>query len=387
MAWTRTGGGVGPAWSETMWRFMVGLGLLLALAGLVIVALRGWRSSCRLRQYADRHRGGVPLRRHRSGGCGHRPAPSAGSLRAAGRGARGRHARQRPAGDYADEDFAPEEAACRAMMRPKTSMRTRSPRRRPCRPAPMCRRPSRASPSAPRPRRSLSPRTAAHGAAALRTRPAGFRSRCPGRAAPRRTPALRAPARRGAPGRAAAHRADRHAGSAPARTGSRPHAGRGILRRPPASQPPVPQPPSPPAPRRTTRSRPSVRWIARWSVPSNARRERTLDRPAERPPLVTRPFNPPCGRPDPIAPPAPPRRRPLRPRPPVAPPAPPAPAPAAAGEPSVLKSGVVGGMAYTLYSDGSIQAELPDGTLRFKSPAGIARPRRPLPGLKIRPAA
>ncbi|MBA4789743.1 MAG: DUF308 domain-containing protein, partial [Rhizobiales bacterium] len=42
-------------------------------------------------------------------------------------------------------------------------------------------------------------------------------------------------------------------------------------------------------------------------------------------------------------------------------------APPAAAEPSVLKSGVVGGMAYTLYSDGSIQAELPDGTLRFAS--------------------
>jgi hypothetical protein len=36
-------------------------------------------------------------------------------------------------------------------------------------------------------------------------------------------------------------------------------------------------------------------------------------------------------------------------------------------EPTVLKSGIVGGMAYTLYSDGSIQAELPDGVLRFSS--------------------
>jgi hypothetical protein len=34
---------------------------------------------------------------------------------------------------------------------------------------------------------------------------------------------------------------------------------------------------------------------------------------------------------------------------------------------SVLKSGVVDGMAYTLYSDGSIEAELPQGTLRFGS--------------------
>ncbi len=34
---------------------------------------------------------------------------------------------------------------------------------------------------------------------------------------------------------------------------------------------------------------------------------------------------------------------------------------------SVLKSGVVDGMAYTLYSDGSIEAQLPQGTLRFGS--------------------
>jgi hypothetical protein len=33
----------------------------------------------------------------------------------------------------------------------------------------------------------------------------------------------------------------------------------------------------------------------------------------------------------------------------------------------ILKSGVVDGMGYTLYVDGSIEAELPDGTLRFAS--------------------
>jgi hypothetical protein len=46
------------------------------------------------------------------------------------------------------------------------------------------------------------------------------------------------------------------------------------------------------------------------------------------------------------------------------------PAAAAAQAPaplSVLKSGVVDGMAYTLYSDGSIEAQLPQGTLRFGS--------------------
>jgi hypothetical protein len=39
----------------------------------------------------------------------------------------------------------------------------------------------------------------------------------------------------------------------------------------------------------------------------------------------------------------------------------------AAAQISVLKSGVVDGMAYTLYSDGSIEAQLPQGTLRFGS--------------------
>ena len=34
---------------------------------------------------------------------------------------------------------------------------------------------------------------------------------------------------------------------------------------------------------------------------------------------------------------------------------------------SILKSGVVEGMAYTLYSDGSIEAQLPGGTVRFGS--------------------
>ena len=34
---------------------------------------------------------------------------------------------------------------------------------------------------------------------------------------------------------------------------------------------------------------------------------------------------------------------------------------------SILKSGVVEGMAYTLYSDGSIEAQLPEGTVRFGS--------------------
>jgi hypothetical protein len=48
-------------------------------------------------------------------------------------------------------------------------------------------------------------------------------------------------------------------------------------------------------------------------------------------------------------------------------PAPMAPAPEAPATITILKSGVVDGMAYTLYSDGSIEAQLPQGTLRFGS--------------------
>ena len=44
-----------------------------------------------------------------------------------------------------------------------------------------------------------------------------------------------------------------------------------------------------------------------------------------------------------------------------------APAASNAAPVSVLKTGVVEGMAYTLYSDGSIEAQLPQGTLRFGS--------------------
>ena len=36
-------------------------------------------------------------------------------------------------------------------------------------------------------------------------------------------------------------------------------------------------------------------------------------------------------------------------------------------EVTVLKSGVVDGMAYSLYSDGSIEAQMPEGMMRFAS--------------------
>ena len=65
------------------------------------------------------------------------------------------------------------------------------------------------------------------------------------------------------------------------------------------------------------------------------------------------------------------------PAPPPGVPVPPSPSPHAPAMPeaaaavSILKSGVVEGMAYTLYSDGSIEAQLPGGTLRFGSIAEL----------------
>jgi hypothetical protein len=38
---------------------------------------------------------------------------------------------------------------------------------------------------------------------------------------------------------------------------------------------------------------------------------------------------------------------------------------------AILKSGVVDGMAYTLYADGSIEARLPQGTMKFGSIAEL----------------
>jgi hypothetical protein len=58
---------------------------------------------------------------------------------------------------------------------------------------------------------------------------------------------------------------------------------------------------------------------------------------------------------------------------PVAPLREPSPPPPKRAEPerpravAILKSGIVDGMGYTLYVDGSIEAELPQGTLRFAS--------------------
>jgi hypothetical protein len=49
------------------------------------------------------------------------------------------------------------------------------------------------------------------------------------------------------------------------------------------------------------------------------------------------------------------------------PPPPPAPPRVEQRPPSILKSGVIDEMAYTLFTDGSIEAQMPDGTMRFAS--------------------
>jgi len=49
----------------------------------------------------------------------------------------------------------------------------------------------------------------------------------------------------------------------------------------------------------------------------------------------------------------------------------PEPAPTGQRSAAILKSGVVDGMAYTLYADGSIEAKLPHGTVRFGSIAEL----------------
>jgi hypothetical protein len=96
---------------------------------------------------------------------------------------------------------------------------------------------------------------------------------------------------------------------------------------------------------------------------------------------------PPVGAPDPIEPTSAPTA--AAPPPPPAPSPPPPPAPASplipravapasrpvprsppiptAPEATVYKSGVIDGMAYTLFMDGSIEAELPQGRVRFAS--------------------
>jgi hypothetical protein len=157
--------------------------------------------------------------------------------------------------------------------------------------------------------------------------------------------------------------------------------------------------PPPPPPVRTARDTTSEVPAQTPSPPAADLSQVLAEPPAEPAPAPTADATPPAG--DPFAP--PPRTEPRRtsPRergfdavwapepaktaPPPPPPPRPAPEPSRESEPvairpprepqavSVLKSGVIEGMAYTLYSDGSIEADLPQGMVRFGSIDALRR--------------
>jgi len=112
--------------------------------------------------------------------------------------------------------------------------------------------------------------------------------------------------------------------------------------------------PAPPEPRPVPATAPSI-FDKVW--PSDRRRapEGTPDNRAAPPPppRAAEPW------PAPTAPPPPPL--------PSPPPPPPSPSRAEQRPLSILKSGVIDEMAYTLFTDGSIEAQMPDGTMRFAS--------------------
>jgi hypothetical protein len=124
---------------------------------------------------------------------------------------------------------------------------------------------------------------------------------------------------------------------------------------------PAPRPARPPASAATAgAARPSLLgWFGRGGSPARVRAAQPAAAAPETPAspadlaFLTRVT-------EPIAPAAPPPP----PVPPVRPPPKPAPAPNGAAN-TVYRSGVIDGMAYTLFMDGSIQAELPQGTVKF----------------------
>ncbi|WBL81043.1 DUF308 domain-containing protein [Bradyrhizobium xenonodulans] len=148
---------------------------------------------------------------------------------------------------------------------------------------------------------------------------------------------------------------------------------------PPPPEPEAPTPPgAPDAPRRrnllfaSTSRKERERAEAKTTdgVPPHSH-----DEPAEpaAPDSSPASFDDAWPRPDRMRPPEPPaaaRRPPPPPRSPstLTEASPPPPAPAVEQAPvTVLKSGIVDGMAYSLYSDGSIEAQMPEGMMRFAS--------------------
>jgi hypothetical protein len=119
------------------------------------------------------------------------------------------------------------------------------------------------------------------------------------------------------------------------------------------AMPPAPSPPPPPEPPKKRASLFDSVWPSR---------ERPPDPPPPEPEhLVTEPLAADTEPSAPVHPFTPEPEHPAPPRPELRP-----------SEPkphtvAILKSGVVDGMGYTLYVDGSIEAELPQGTVRFAS--------------------
>ncbi|WP_439393466.1 DUF308 domain-containing protein [Bradyrhizobium sp. PMVTL-01] len=154
-------------------------------------------------------------------------------------------------------------------------------------------------------------------------------------------------------------------------------------------RPRVETPPEPVAPTPPSAPEPPRRRNLLFASSSRKERERTQAKaaegtlPAAEPATPAAPDTPPASFDD--AWPTPDRMRPPEPlaaaRRPFPPPRPPssfteAPPPPASAEPepaaeqppvTVLKSGIVDGMAYSLYSDGSIEAQMPEGMMRFAS--------------------
>jgi len=133
---------------------------------------------------------------------------------------------------------------------------------------------------------------------------------------------------------------------------------------------PAPRPArQPPALAAAAAARPSLLgWFGRASAPAPATAARAPATPAPAP----APTPTPTSEAAPAVDLAPLTRVPEEPR--IVPPAPPRPPPRPAkpvanstAETTVYKSGVIDGMAYTLFMDGSIEAELPQGKVRFAS--------------------
>jgi hypothetical protein len=105
--------------------------------------------------------------------------------------------------------------------------------------------------------------------------------------------------------------------------------------------------PNPPAtPPEPEAGEPPPTFEDAWRKPDRARPADVLPRRTRTPSTFETGGNPPAPSPEPH---------------------PPAPREEQQAPVTVLKSGVVDGMAYSLYSDGSIEAQMPEGMMRFSS--------------------